>query len=187
MESIKKCISLYFGISNFPRQRPPDAKSWLIGKDPDAGKDWRREEKGTTEDEMAGWHHWLDGHEFEQAPGVGDGQGSLVCCSPWGGKESDTTEWLNWTDAKDGWHSSTNQLFLFPNANALFPGPFLFKCCTTQLWKWTEWLCHSDYQNEANKTSNLQIKWDEQLVFMVLALYLKNVEGLKLDVTAFVS
>ena len=76
---------------------PPDAKNWLIGKDPDAEKDWRQEEKGIT-DEMVGWHHWLDGHEFEQAPGVGDGQGSLVCCSPRGHKESDMTEWLNWTD-----------------------------------------------------------------------------------------
>jgi len=63
---------------------PPDAKNWLIGKDSDAGIDWRQEEKGTIEDEMAGWHHWLDGHEFEQTLGVGDGQGSLVCCSPWG-------------------------------------------------------------------------------------------------------
>ena len=76
---------------------PPEAKNWLIGKDPDAGEDWRQEEKGMTEDEMVGWHHWLDGHEFEQAPGVGDGQGSLVCCSPWDLKESDTTEQLNWT------------------------------------------------------------------------------------------
>ena len=71
---------------------PPDAKNWLIGKDPDAGKDWRREVKGTTEDEMVGWHHWLDGHEFEQAQGVGDGQGSLVCCSPCGFRESGRTE-----------------------------------------------------------------------------------------------
>jgi len=75
---------------------PPDEKNWLIGKDPDAGKDWRQEEKGMTEDEMVGWHHWLEGHEFEQAPGVGDGQGSLACCSPWGCKELDMTEWLNW-------------------------------------------------------------------------------------------
>ena len=72
----------------------PDVKSQLIGKDPDAGKDWGQE-KGTTEDEMVGWHHSLDGHEFEQAPGDGEGQGSLVCCSPLGHKESDTTEWLN--------------------------------------------------------------------------------------------
>ena len=71
-------------------------KNWLIGKHPDAGKDWRKEEKGTPEDEMVGWHHWLNGHESEQTPGVGDGQGSLMCCSPWRCKESDTTEWLNW-------------------------------------------------------------------------------------------
>ena len=63
---------------------PPDVKNWLIWKDPDAGKDWRQEEKGTTEDKMVGWHHRLDEHEFEQVPGVGDGQGSLGCCSPWG-------------------------------------------------------------------------------------------------------
>ena len=68
---------------------------WLTGKDCDAGKDWRQEEKGTTEDEMVGWHHWLNGHEFKQAPGDGEGQGSLACCSPWGCKESDMTEWLN--------------------------------------------------------------------------------------------
>ena len=72
---------------------PPDAKSWLIWKDPDAGKDWGQEEKGTTEDDMAGWHHW---REFEWTPGVGFGQGGLACCSPWGRKESDTTEQLNW-------------------------------------------------------------------------------------------
>ena len=77
---------------------PSDDKSWLIRKDSDAGKDWRWEEKGTTEDEIVGWPHWLNGHEFEQAPGDGKGRGSLVCCSPWGRKESDTTEWLNWTD-----------------------------------------------------------------------------------------
>ena len=75
---------------------PPDGKNWLIGKDRDAGKDWRQEEKGMTEDEMVGWHHWLNGHGFEQAPGVGDGQGSRVCCSPWDHKESDMTERLNW-------------------------------------------------------------------------------------------
>ena len=63
---------------------PPDAKNWLIWRDPDAGKDWKQEEKGMTEDEMIGWHQWLNGHEFEQAPGVGDGQGSLACYSPWG-------------------------------------------------------------------------------------------------------
>ena len=74
---------------------PPDVKSWLIWKDPDAGKDWRQEEKGTTEDEMVGWHHWVNGHEFEQALGDGEEQGSLVFCSPWGCKESDMTKQLN--------------------------------------------------------------------------------------------
>jgi len=78
---------------------PPHAKSWLIGKDSDAGRDWGQEEKGTTEDEMAGWHQWLDGHEFEWIPGVGDGQGGLACCNSWGRKESDTTDWLNWTES----------------------------------------------------------------------------------------
>ena len=77
---------------------PPDVKNWLTGKDPDAGKDWRQEEKGTTVDEMVGWHHQLDGHEFEQALGVGNGQGSLASCSPWGSKELDMTEQLNWTN-----------------------------------------------------------------------------------------
>ena len=77
---------------------PPHAKSWLIGKDSDAGRDWGQEEKGTTEDEMAGWHHRLDGHGFGWTPGVGDGLGGLACCSSWGRKESDTTERLNWTE-----------------------------------------------------------------------------------------
>ena len=78
---------------------PPDSKNWLIGKEPDSGKGWRQEEKGMTEDEMVGWLHQLNGHEFEQALGGGDGQGSLTCCRPWGHKELDTTEWLTWTDA----------------------------------------------------------------------------------------
>ena len=91
---------------------PLDAKSWLIEKDPDARKDWRQEGKGTTEDEIVGWHHWLNGHEFEQALGVGDGQGSLVCCNLWGGKESDTTEWLNWTEDETGFGFSLSKVFL---------------------------------------------------------------------------
>ena len=82
---------------------PPDAKNWLVRKGPDAGKDSRQEEKGMTEGEMVGWHPWHDGHEFEQALGDGDGQGSLACCSPWGHKESDMTEWLNWTDCRYLW------------------------------------------------------------------------------------
>ena len=77
---------------------PPHAKSWLIGKDSNAGRNWGQEEKGMTEDEMVGWYHWLDGHEFEWTPGNGDGQGGLACCDAWGHKESDVTEWLIWTE-----------------------------------------------------------------------------------------
>ena len=78
---------------------PPHVKSWLIGKDSDAGRDWRQVEKGTTEDEMAGWHHGLDERKSEWTPGDGDGQGGLACCNSWGRKELATTEWLNWTEA----------------------------------------------------------------------------------------
>ena len=85
---------------------PPHAKSWLIGKDSDAGRDWGQGEKGTTEDEMAGWHHWLNGHESQWTPGVGDGQGGLACCDSWGRKESDTTERLNWTELN--WKNTKN-------------------------------------------------------------------------------
>ena len=78
---------------------PPDAKNWLIGKDPDSGKDWRQEKKRTTEDEMVAWHHRLDAHEFGWTPEVGDRQGGLACCDSWDCKESDTTERLNWTES----------------------------------------------------------------------------------------
>ena len=92
----------FFGRNDAKAETPvlwvPHAKSWLIGKDSDAGRDWGQEENGTTEDEKAGWHHWLDGHESEWTLGVGDGQGGLACCDSWGRKESDTTEWLNWTE-----------------------------------------------------------------------------------------
>ena len=82
---------------------PPHAKSWLIGKDSDAGRDWGQEKKRTTEDEMAGWHHWVDGRESEWTPVVGDGQGGLACCNSSGRKESDTTEWLDWTELNHRW------------------------------------------------------------------------------------
>ena len=81
-----------------PILRPPDVKSWLICKDPDAGKDWGQEEKVMTEDEMVGWHHWLNGHGFGWTPGVGDGQGGPACCDSWGHKELDMTKQLNWTE-----------------------------------------------------------------------------------------
>ena len=106
---------------------PPHAKSWLIGKDSDAGRDWGQEEKGTTEDEMAGWHHRLAGHEFEWTPGVGDGQGGLACCSSWDCKESDTTEWLNWTDTclQLIWHSCALPLPRLPCSTLIFVSSYL--------------------------------------------------------------
>ena len=100
-QSILKEISpQIFGRNDAKAETPvlwlPHMKSWLNGKDSDAGRDWGQEEKGTTEDEMAGWHHWLDGRESEWTPGVGDVQGGLESCDSWGHKESDTTERLNW-------------------------------------------------------------------------------------------
>ena len=92
-----------------PMLWPPNAKNWLLRKDPYAGKDWGQEEKGITEDEIVGWHHWCCGHEFEQALGIGDGQGSLACCSPWGLKELDMTEQLNWTELTGQLGDQTSQ------------------------------------------------------------------------------
>ena len=93
---------MFIGRTDVEAETPilwlPDGKSWLIWKDPDSGKDWGQEEKEMTEDEMVGWHHWLNAHEFQHALGVGDGQGRLACCSPWGRKELDTTEQLKWTE-----------------------------------------------------------------------------------------
>ena len=98
----------FFGKTDVEAQAPiqtPDGKNWLIWKDPNSGQDWGQEEKGMTEDEMVGWYHWLNGHEFEQTQGVGDGQGSLACCSPWGHRVSDMTEQLNnsnsWKDRQE--------------------------------------------------------------------------------------
>ena len=103
---------------------PPDAKNWLIGKDSDAGKDWRQEKKGMTEDEMVGWHHQLDGHEFEQDSGVGDGQWSLACYSPWGCKELGMIEWLNWLNENyycSSPHQKWGYKFCFPPNALLVP------------------------------------------------------------------
>ena len=101
---------------------PPHAKSWLTGKDSDAGRNWGQEEKGTTEDEMAGWHHWLDGHESEWTPGVGDGQGGLACCNSWGHKYSDMTEQLNWNEQ---FFSCWNLLFSAPSGESPLHPPLL--------------------------------------------------------------
>ena len=100
---------------------PPDVKSWLIWKDPDAGKHWWQEEKGMIEDEMVGWHHWLNGHEFVWTPGAGDGQGGLVCCSAWHPKDTDTTEWLNWIKESIKYQMSKNQISPLINSEMSCP------------------------------------------------------------------
>ena len=96
-----------------------DAINWLTGKDPDP--DWGQEEKGTTEDEMVGWHHWLNGHEFVWTPGAGDGQGGLVCCSAWHPKDTDTTEWLNWIKESIKYQMSKNQISPLINSEMSCP------------------------------------------------------------------
>ena len=112
---------------------PSDVKNWLLGKNPNAGKDWRQEEKGTTEDEMAGWHHLLNEREFEQAPGVGDGQGSLVCCSPWACKELDMTDWLTKLNCENPRGDTDTLKFLnFTFGSLIYLGiTFLYgvRCC----------------------------------------------------------
>ena len=109
---------------------PSHAKSWLIGKDPDAGRHWGQEEKGMTEDEMAGWHHRLNAHEFRWTPGVGDGQGGLACCNSWGCKELDTTEGLNWTELKNYW----NFICWFVLLIYVVPLSFVYFLCMHLLW-----------------------------------------------------
>ena len=116
-------------------------KSWIIGKDSDAGRDWGQEEKGTTEDEMAGWHHWLNGRESERTPGVSDGQGGLECCDSWGRKESDMTERLNWTELN--WSSLITQKDLL--------------ICHTFLKIQKSLLCHHFMENRGEKWKQWQI------------------------------
>ena len=106
------CVTWTDAKAETPILWPPHAKNWLIGKDPDAGKDWQREEKVTTEDEMAGWHYWLDGYEFEWTQGVGDGQGGLVCSDSWDRKELDMTERLNWTVLKPAGYAEDQDHFM---------------------------------------------------------------------------
>ena len=104
-----------------PKLWPPDAKNRLTGKDPDAGKDWRQEQKGMTEDEMVEWYHWLDGHEFEQTLGDSEGQGSLACCNPWGYKELGTTDQLNNSNLLFGLQDFQKQERLHPESWGCYP------------------------------------------------------------------
>ena len=122
---------VFFGRTDTEAETPilwsPHAKGWLIGKDSDAGRDWGQEEKGTTEDEMAGWHHQLDGHEFEWTPGIGDGQGGLAFHDSWGCNESDTIEWLNWTEL---YHILNNS----KNTRGANEAPFWSEYCQAATW-----------------------------------------------------
>ena len=133
---------VFFGRTNAEAETPvlwpPHVKCWLVGKDSDAGRDWGWEEKGMTEDEMVGWHHWLDAHEFGWTPGVGDGQGGLACCYSWGHKELDTTE-LNWTeltlwlvDLPAPPVSSSGVLGAWRCPAAGARGPILWTCSTSE-------------------------------------------------------
>ena len=136
---------------------PPDAKSWLIWEDPDAGKDWGQEEKGTREDEVVGWHHQLNGHESGLTLGAGDGQGRLACCSSWSRKESDTTEQLNWTafyQYIDKWsslvmHTSLDWLLLFQKTEKMSFLPFL----------WSIYVKCSLYNSGPLETSDNKCVW----------------------------
>ena len=129
-----------------PILSPSDAKSWLTGKDLDAGKAWRQEEKGTTQDEMVGWHHWLNEHEFEETLGDGERQGSLAFCSPWGHKESDTTEWLNWTEL------NVNRLYI----QALF---MLLLNQVKSSWQVSKERCKRAEQRRAYHTVKPVLRW----------------------------
>jgi len=139
---------------------PPDAKNYLIGKDPDAGKGWRREEKGTTEDEMVGWHHRHNGHGFGWTPGVGDGQGGLACYSQWGHKESNTTEWCHWTELTQSFGATVKKYvpcsyILVPesciSSVVIFKGSdksdlfFTFIFCLFQWWTHCNWTQSSSF------------------------------------------
>ena len=115
---------------------PPHVKSWLIGKDSDVGRDWGQEEKGTTVDVMAGWHHGHDGRESEWTLGVGDGQGGLACCDSWGCKESDTTERLNWTELNWTWKGKKLPFTLSFYNKAYVPNMSL--CDKHELWHWRD-------------------------------------------------
>ena len=160
---------------------PPYVKSWLIGKDPDAGRDWGQEEKETTEDEMAGWDHWLDKRESEWTPGVGDGQGGLACCDSRGHKELDMTERLNWTELVSNWY-----FFSSPAMRSMYQmkcmllgtggGGLVTKSCPTLATPCTaalpsssvhgilqarilEWIAIADFNLWNMYRSSLQLRW----------------------------
>ena len=146
---------------------PPHVKGWLIGKDSDVGRDWGQEEKGTTEDEMAGWHHWLDGRESEWTPGVGDGQGGLACCDSWGHKESDTTEWLNWTELN--WTITKHFLIGLWRATK---SECYMTTSNDQLSGWTEKKLQSTFQSQTCTRKRISLFVDLLLVWSTTAFWI---------------
>ena len=192
-------------VAETPVLWPPDSKNWLIGKDLDAGKDWRQEEKGTAEDEMVGWHHWLNEPEFEQAPGTGDRQGSLACCGPWGHKELDMTEGLSWTDwcllefpglllisksnnvtqrfRKLGWRNHAQNM-VSENSEHLFwwsPGRKISGTQNGLLWKLQDWVLwevnHQQHQclRVGYATFPSGLRWLGPLLRQILEVYILTV------------
>ena len=169
-----------------PILRPPDVKNWLTGKDPDAGKDWRQEEKGTTEDEMVGWHHRLDGHEFGQAPGVDDGQRNLACCSPWGCKDSDMTKRLTWTELRAGEiNIAKHTLWKRKIGDLMKNWKYTYSSTPRQILKRNYVTCgtnayenfhNSNVHNDKTKTENLGRKQNALEKRMDNSIHLYNVE-----------
>ena len=135
-------------------------KSWLSGKDPDSGRDWGQEEKGTTEDQMAGWHHRLDGCESQWTPGVGDGQGGLACCDSWGCKESDTTERLNWTELKLGFFLCSYILW-----NTIFCNGFI-------LWKYESMKKEISHTMLSLKYKNVPLSFFFLYIYTYIHIYI---------------
>ena len=168
----------------------PMRRTDLLEKDPDAGKDWRQEEKGMTEDEVAGWHHRLDGHEFEWTPGVGDGQGGLVCCRPWGRKQSDMTERWNWTEDK---FESVSQCQVPPWRTELFKRPLFVATIKRELSKikwWLKWWAWGLYHTGQRKTGehkryNIPTVWMTVCKGFYLGFYMNKQFKVYFDILYF--
>ena len=154
---------------------PPHAKSWLIGKDSDAGRDWGQEEKGMTEDEMAGWHHWFDGHESEWTPGVGDGQGGLVCCDSWGRKKSHTTERLIWSDVL-GTMLPAGPTKMNKDLNSKFCFQKQMSCSRTWTKKWGRVRTQYNGYYSKTKTQKITSVGEDTEILEPLCIASKNVE-----------
>ena len=155
---------------------PPDAKNWLTGKDPDAGKDRGQEEKGTTEDETVGWHHWLYGHGFGWTLGVGDGQGGLTCCGSWGRKESDMTKPLNWSKMNKLWYIYKLKCYTLIQMNELYASMEIYYEFYSALLELVALSCPWNFLSTVASALRKQILLTVNRKFLTLYLYnLKNV------------